>query len=95
MDAIVDDIVVLTSVDPLIADVTYLSGDSRKQVLQLLSDDSGKVRDFIDASIFSVTSVTSSTTLIASSSTSSTSLPSPRGAAVHRLPLHVVIVGRY
>ncbi|GJT07323.1 hypothetical protein Tco_0841785 [Tanacetum coccineum] len=48
MDAIVGGVVVLTSVDPLIADVTYLSDDSRKQVLQLLSDDSGKVGDFVD-----------------------------------------------
>ncbi|GJT15595.1 hypothetical protein Tco_0874301 [Tanacetum coccineum] len=71
MDAIVGGVVVSAFVDPLIADlITYLSDDSRKQVLQLLSDDSGKVRDFFDPSIRSATSAT----LITNSSTSSTSL---------------------
>ncbi|GKG64969.1 hypothetical protein Tco_0667601, partial [Tanacetum coccineum] len=56
MDAIVGGVVVSTFVDPLIADViTYLSDDSRKQILQLLSDDCGKVGDFVDTSIRSVT----------------------------------------
>ncbi|GJU56026.1 glutathione S-transferase T3-like protein [Tanacetum coccineum] len=75
MDVIIASVVVSTSVDPLIVDViTYLSDDSRKQVLQLLSDDSGKVGDFVNASIHSITSDTSLATLIASSSISSTSL---------------------
>ncbi|GJZ35128.1 hypothetical protein Tco_0580945 [Tanacetum coccineum] len=75
MDAIVGDVVVSAFVDPLIADViTYLSDDSRKQALQLLSDGGGKVRDFVDTSICFVTSATSSATLIDNSSTSSTTL---------------------
>nr|GEX65174.1 hypothetical protein [Tanacetum cinerariifolium] len=66
MDAIVGSVVVLTSVDPLIADViTYLSDDSRKQVLQLQRDDNGKVGDFVDTFIRFVTLAT----LIANSST--------------------------
>ncbi|GJW29241.1 hypothetical protein Tco_0046116 [Tanacetum coccineum] len=52
MDVVVSGVVVSTSVNPLIADVvTYLSDDSRKQVLHLLSDDSGKFKDFVNASI--------------------------------------------
>ncbi|GJZ07182.1 hypothetical protein Tco_0540975 [Tanacetum coccineum] len=54
MDVVVGGVIVSTSVDPLIANViTYLSDDSRKHVLQLLSDDSGIVRDLLDASILS------------------------------------------
>ncbi|GJR87008.1 hypothetical protein Tco_0211019 [Tanacetum coccineum] len=49
---VVGGVVVSTFVNPLIADViTFLSDDSRKQVLQKLSDNSGIVRDLLDASI--------------------------------------------
>nr|GFC78297.1 hypothetical protein [Tanacetum cinerariifolium] len=51
--------------------ITYLSDDSRNQVLQLLSDDRGKVRDFVNASICLDTLVTSLTILITSSTTNS------------------------
>nr|GFA14683.1 hypothetical protein [Tanacetum cinerariifolium]GFA31612.1 hypothetical protein [Tanacetum cinerariifolium] len=59
MDAVVSGVVVSTFVDPLIADVvTYLCDDNGKRVLQLPSDYSGKVRDFVNSSICYVTSAT-------------------------------------
>ncbi|GJW06064.1 hypothetical protein Tco_1568487 [Tanacetum coccineum] len=81
--------------------------DGRKQVFQLLSDDRGEVRDFVNAYICSVTSVTSLAILITSSTTNSARgspvLPHPlpvrppvlppHGATVDRPALCVVILG--